>query len=155
MKKGASTTEQGNRNAILTKSSSLAAPDVVRMKTSSGASTVCSRYITVIFLRITHERHPIVRPWGEVWGVDHECKVWLKFYDCNCCAMCTIEWVSEWVIKFNGLSRTADSVHYRVIYDWDILRVYSTENFINMATFPFQWRDDCNGWQHVIEHSKQ
>ena len=38
--------------------------------------TVRSRYIAVIFLHITHERHP------------HQ--IWPKFYYCNCCAACTI-----------------------------------------------------------------
>ena len=30
-------------------------------------------------------------PHSEVWGVDRECKVWLKLYDCNCWAVRTVE----------------------------------------------------------------
>ena len=50
-----------------------------------------SRYTAVIFLPITHERQPIARRKGEIWRVERGCKVWLKFYDCNCCAVCTVE----------------------------------------------------------------
>ena len=28
---------------------------------------------------------------GELWGVDHECKFWLKFDDCNYCTRCIIK----------------------------------------------------------------
>ena len=36
--------------------------------------TVRSRYIAVILLRITHERHHIAHPLGELWGVVREFK---------------------------------------------------------------------------------
>ena len=56
-------------------------------------TTVCSRYIAVIFLWRFHERHSIAGPWGResntVWGVVRECKFWPKFYHCNCCSVWT------------------------------------------------------------------
>ena len=49
--------------------------------------TVHFRYMTVIFLRITHERHPIARPQGRAMG----CRSWVKMcpksYHWNYCAL--------------------------------------------------------------------
>ena len=49
----------------------------------------CTRYIVVIFLCINQEKHPLARPRGQVM-----CLSWVqikpKFYQCNCCAVCTI-----------------------------------------------------------------
>ena len=46
--------------------------------------------ILVIFLFITHVRHPIARPWGQGRGCRLWVEIWLKIYHCNCCAVCTI-----------------------------------------------------------------
>ena len=48
-------------------------------------NTVRSRYIAVIFLRITHERAE-----GRGMGCHSRVQIWPKFYHCNCCAVCTI-----------------------------------------------------------------
>ena len=51
--------------------------------------TVCSRYLVITFLQITHERHPgktpIAHPWGPGMGVFHEFEVWPKFNLRSCC----------------------------------------------------------------------
>ena len=49
-----------------------------------------SRYIALIFLWKTHERHPITCGKFEVWSVVRECKVWPKSCHYNCWVVCTI-----------------------------------------------------------------
>ena len=50
---------------------------------------VRSRYIAVISLRITHERHPKLARKSELWEVVTGCKSdqGPKFYHCYCCAV--------------------------------------------------------------------
>ena len=51
----------------------------------SSVLAVRSRYIVGIFLCITHERNPIVRPKRRCMGRRSWVQTWLKFYHINCC----------------------------------------------------------------------
>ena len=56
---------------------------------------VRSRYITGIFHRRFHKRHPIARPRGPgIWGVVRVCKVWPKLYHCNCSVCIIALWMT-------------------------------------------------------------
>ena len=55
---------------------------------------------------------------GEVWGVIHECEIWIELYHCNCCFMCLIvlkittiyrESSGGRLNKKDGLTRYGDS----------------------------------------------
>ena len=66
---------------------------------ASTANTVRCRYNAVNFLKNPHNRHPIARPWGEVWGVCCEFEVWFTFCCCNRNAD------GKMVINWNALNR--------------------------------------------------
>ena len=46
----------------------------------------CALDVSVLFLCITHERHPIACHYGRGMGCRSWVQIWLKFYHCNCCA---------------------------------------------------------------------
>ena len=81
---------------------------------------VHSRYIVVIFLRITHGQHPIPRPYGRAMGCRPWVLIWPRLYHCHCCALCTIHnrgisriysnyWVS--VIRIMQIHSSTDGSH--------------------------------------------
>ena len=87
---------------------------------------VHSQYITVIFHRITLERHPIARPQGRGIGCPSWVQIWPKVLSLYllCC------------------------VHYRIIYNNEISRVYS--NSFNSRTLKLQSRS-----AHIQHHSER
>ena len=52
---------------------------------------VRSRYITAIFLQISHERHPIARPSGWAMGCPSWVQGLIEVYNCKCCVVHIIE----------------------------------------------------------------
>ena len=52
--------------------------------------TVRCRYNAVNFLQNPCNRHPIARPWGEVWGVCCDFRIWFTFCHCYRSVVCNI-----------------------------------------------------------------
>ena len=65
-----------------------------------------SRYIAVIFLRITHERHPVGCLQGRRMGRHLWLQMWPKFYHCNCCSVCTIASYIATIYRENIVQKT-------------------------------------------------
>ena len=74
-----------------------------------------SRYIAVIF---PHDRHPLASRQGR--GYLPWMQIWIKFYHCSCCAVCTIV---SYITTIYRECIVIAGVHYRILYNRGISRV--------------------------------
>ena len=98
--------------------------------------TLCSQDMMAIFLCITDERHPIARLKGWSMGCHSWVQISLKFYHCNCCAVCTI--VSYMTVIYG------ESIVFFIflinLYHWLKLNGYE---IIKLSKL-------CGYWQNVV-----
>ena len=86
---------------------------------TSAVQRVLDTSRSIFFEQLTKDT-PLFACEGKVWGVNRECKVWLKFYGCNCCNVCAIK------------------LYMTAIY-WESI-VYRLDKITKYTTYPIFWR---------------